>query len=188
MGIHYTADEWTTVAWTGCLPRGWMMNYGGPFSSVYPDQRDLAQFIHFLCVCERETLKAIEMKLNDVTRHQPTIDLLLSHSKTQTAPYSFGAYQWPSGTICPLQAGQWFTAVQGHHDGAECEAKGLRVSVCPTAALLPHRQTGNWRQEDTEICNDINQLTDRHEKTTEVELSLMGKQADTSVWSCIKHA
>lgn len=102
MGLHYTADEWTTKACTGCLPRGWMMNYGGPFSSVYPDEHDLAQFIHFLCVCERELLKAMKMKLNDVTRHQLTIDLLLSGSETQTAPYSVGAYQQPSGTICPF--------------------------------------------------------------------------------------
>lgn len=78
----YTADEWETEGSAGCPPRGWMINYGGPFVSLYPGKHALPQFIHFLCVRDREKHRGC--KIEAQWCHQTAADHISpSHSQTR---------------------------------------------------------------------------------------------------------
>lgn len=81
-----------------------MMNYGGLFASVYPDERTLARFIHLPPACIRKTerlSKVVKVNLGDVTT--ATDSRFPSHTPKQAATYA--VHTNLPGTMCPLYGG-----------------------------------------------------------------------------------
>lgn len=104
---------------------------------------------------ERNT-KVVELKPNDVTRHQLTIDFNLTNTLPPRPENSAGAYQKPSGTMCPLQGR--LVIYCGSRDivmELNVKPKCQKASVCPVLRLSSLHSHGRQRERRADIYGNV---------------------------------